>query len=381
MHFSHGFDGGVFRLMRIGIDAASIVGDKGGVGWHTHHLLQALLDLEEETEYLGYLRPGSLRAGRLDGWPVNDRMRWVESPRWLMSWRGAWDRLDLYHGPNFKMHTTGRSGGIVTIHDLWLARHPEYSRKVLGQAGSSRRARATALRARKVVTVSEFSAREIEALYGVPREQVVVIYNGVSEEFVPEHDEQVVADVRQRWAIPAAGFILFVGGADPRKNHRVFLQAVARSRSQLGGRAIVLVGDAEHPQGSYRATAQALGLEQDVRCTGRLDREDLRRLYSCADLFVFPSRYEGFGMPVLEAMACGAPTITASTSSLPEVAGEAALLVDPDDVEALGKAMVTVLSDPALRQGLRQRGFDRTRLFTWQRAALRTSALYHELCA
>ncbi|MGZ8394691.1 MAG: glycosyltransferase family 4 protein [Nitrospira sp.] len=367
--------------MRIGIDAASIVGDKGGVGWHTHHLLRALLDLEEETEYLGYLRPGSLRAGRLDGWPVNDRMRWVESPRWLMSWRGAWDRLDLYHGPNFKMHTTGRSGGIVTIHDLWLARHPEYSRKVLGQAGSSRRARATALRARKVVTVSEFSAREIEALYGVPREQVVVIYNGVSEEFVPEHDEQVVADVRQRWAIPAAGFILFVGGADPRKNHRVFLQAVARSRSHLGGRAIVLVGDAEHPQGSYRATAQALGLEQDVRCTGRLDREDLRRLYSCADLFVFPSRYEGFGMPVLEAMACGAPTITASTSSLPEVAGEAALLVDPDDVEALGKAMVTVLSDPALRQGLRQRGFDRTRLFTWQRAALRTSALYHELCA
>ncbi|MEP7152954.1 MAG: glycosyltransferase family 1 protein [Nitrospira sp.] len=381
MHFSHGFDGGVFRLMRIGIDAASIVGDKGGVGWHTHHLLQALLDLEEETEYLGYLKPGSLRAGRLDGWPVNDRMRWVESPRWLMSWRGAWDRLDLYHGPNFKMHTTGRSGGIVTIHDLWLARHPEYSRKVLGQAGSSRRARATALRARKVVTVSEFSAREIEALYGVPREQVVVIYNGVSEEFVPEHDEQVMADVRQRWAIPAAGFILFVGGADPRKNHRVFLQAVARSRSQLGGRALVLVGDAEHPQGSYRATAQELGLEQDVRCTGRLDREDLRRLYSCADLFVFPSRYEGFGMPVLEAMACGAPTITASTSSLPEVAGEAALLVDPDDVEALGKAMVRVLSDPALRQGLRQRGFDRARLFTWQRAAWRTSALYRELCA
>ena len=373
--------GGVFRLMRIGIDAGSIVGDKGGVGWHTFHLLRALLDLEEETEYLGYLRPGSLRAGRLDGWPDNHRMRWVESPRWLMSWRGVWDHLDLYHGPNFKMAATGRSGGIVTIRDLWLARHPEYSRKVLGQAGSSRRARATALRARKVVTVSEFSAREIEALYGVPREQVVVINNGVSDEFVPEHDERVAAGVRQRWAIPAAGFILFVGGADPRKNHRGFLQAVARSRSQLGGRAIVLVGDAEHPQGSYLATAQALGLEQDIRCIGRLTREDLRRLYSCADLFVFPSLYEGFGMPVLEAMACGAPTITAATSSLPEVAGEAALLVDPQDVEALGKAMVTLLSDAALRETLRQRGFDRARLFTWQRAALRTSALYRELCA
>ncbi|MBA2486246.1 MAG: glycosyltransferase family 4 protein [Nitrospira sp.] len=366
--------------MRIGIDAASIVGHKGGVGWHTHYLLRALLDLNEQIEYLGYLRPGSLKEGRLEGWPVNDRIRWVEAPRWLMPWRGAWDGLDLYHGPNFKMHATGRSGGIVTIHDLWLARHPEYSPKLLGQAGSSRRARATANRARKVVTVSEFSAREIEALYEIPHEQVVVIYNGVAEDFFPVHDDQVMAGLRERWAIPAAGFILFVGGADPRKNHDVFLQAVANVRPQLGGRVIILAGDAEHPQGNYRTTAHALGLEQDVRCTGRLDREELRRLYSCADLFVFPSRYEGFGMPVLEAMACGTPTITSSTSSLPEVAGDAAWLVDPDDVETLGTAMVTVLSDPELRQQLRQRGFERARLFTWERAALRTSALYRELC-
>ncbi len=366
--------------MRIGIDAASLVGDKGGVGWHTHHLLRALLELKEETEYLGYLRPGSLQADRLTGWPPDRRMRWVETPRWLMSWRGRWDRLDLYHGPNFKMHTEGRYGGIVTIHDLWLVRHPEYSRKLLGQAGSSKRAITTANRARKVVTVSEFSAREIESLYGIPRDHVVVIHNGVSDDFAPLANEEVRAEVCARWAIPAAGFILFVGGADPRKNHRGFLQAVARSRSQLGGRAILLVGDAEHPQGSYQATAQSLGLEQEVRCTGRLDREELRRLYSCTDLFVFPSRYEGFGMPVLEAMACGAPTITSSTSSLPEVAGDAALLVDPDDVEGLADAMVTALSDADLRQGLRQRGFERTKLFTWQRAAAATSALYRELC-
>jgi glycosyltransferase involved in cell wall biosynthesis len=367
--------------MRIGIDAASIIGDKGGVGWHTHHLLKALVALKEEVEYVGYLRPGSLRAGRLEGWPAHDRLRWVEAPRWLMPWRGPWDGLDLYHGPNFKMHTRGRSGGIVTIHDLWLARHPEYSRKLLGQAGSSRRARARALRARKVVTVSEFSAREMEELYDIPREHVVVIHNGVSEDFYPGQDPQEVADLHRRWEIPAAGFILFVGGADPRKNHRVFLEAVARSRSQLGERVIVMVGDAEHPEGSYRATAQALGLEPQVRYTGRLDRADLRRLYSRADVFVFPSRYEGFGMPVLEAMACGTPTITSSTSSLPEVAGDAALLVDPDDVEALGRAMVTVLSDQELREELRRRGFERARLFTWQDAAARTSALYHELCA
>lgn len=366
--------------MRIGIDAASLVGDKGGVGWHTHHLLKALLALDENTDYVGYLRPGSLQAGQLRGWPPARRMRWIETPRWLMPWRGRWDGLDLYHGPNFKMHTTGRHGGIVTIHDLWLVRHPEYSRKVLGQSGSSRRAIATAKRARKVVTVSEFSAREIESLYGIPRDHLTVIYNGVSEEFTPLCNDDTRAELRARWAIPAAGFILFVGGADPRKNHVGFLQAVATCRSLLGGRAIVLVGDGDHPQGSYAATARSLGLAEEVRCTGRLDREDLRRLYSCTDVFVFPSRYEGFGMPVLEAMACGAPTITSSTSSLPEVAGDAALLVDPDDVEGLGRAMVTVLSDANLRENLRQRGYERARLFSWERAAVSTSALYRELC-
>ncbi|MBS0171411.1 MAG: glycosyltransferase family 4 protein [Nitrospira sp.] len=367
--------------MRIGIDAASIVGDKGGVGWHTYHLLNALLALDEEHEYVGYLRPGSLQGGRLPGWPPHPRLRWVETPRWSMAWRGWWDRLDLYHGPNFKMHTTGRFGGIVTIHDLWLARHPEYSRKLLGQAGSSRRAIATANRARKVVTVSEFSAREIESLYSIARDHVAVIHNGVSDDFSPLCTEQVKVELRERWAIPEAGFILFVGGADPRKNHARFLQAVARVRSQLGGRVVLLVGDPEHQQESYRATAQALAIENDVRCTGRLDREDLRRLYSCTDLFVFPSRYEGFGMPVLEAMACGAPTITSSTSSLPEVAGDAALLVDPDDVDGLGQAIVRALTDQALRAGLRQRGFERVRQFTWQQAAVQTSALYRALCA
>jgi glycosyltransferase involved in cell wall biosynthesis len=367
-------------MMRIGIDAASIVGDKGGVGWHTYHLLQALLELKEDADYVGYLRPGSLREGCLAQWPKSDQIRWAEVPRWRMAWRGRHDRLDLYHGPNFKMHTTGRHGGIVTIHDLWLARHPEYSKKMFGQRASSRRARATAHRARAVVTVSRFSAEEIVSLYELPPERVAVIYNGVAEDFRPVKDDQAMALLRRKLDIPSAGLILFVGGADPRKNHRVFLQAVSLCVPALGGRAAVLVGDAVHPFGDYRETASRFGVASLVRCPGRMNRDDLRLLYSYADLFVFPSLYEGFGMPVLEAMACGAPVITSLTSALPEVAGDAAVLVNPEDADALSRAMTEVLEDREKRERLRALGIVRAQAFTWRDAALQTHALYRRLC-
>jgi glycosyltransferase involved in cell wall biosynthesis len=369
------------RVMRIGIDASSIDGDKGGVGWHTYHLLRSLLAEPDELEYVGYLRSGTLRGAAPEGWDVSARIRWVEVPRWQMRWRGRWDRLDLYHGPNFKIHTAGRYGAVVTIHDLWLVRHPEYSKKVFGQAGSTRRARERAGRARSIITVSEFSAAEIEQLYDIPRDRIVVIYNGVSEAFAPVRDERTYADIRQRFDLPAEGFLLFVGGADPRKNHRGFLEAIAQIRERLRGRALVLVGDPEHPEGSYRRTAAEFGLEASTRCPGRLQRRDLCALYSQADAFVFPSLYEGFGMPVLEAMACGAPTITSSTSALPEVAGKAALLVDPSDPSALARAILRVLDEPDLRARLRADGFERARQFTWRSAALQTAALYRRLCA
>jgi glycosyltransferase involved in cell wall biosynthesis len=366
--------------MRIGIDAASIVGDKGGVGWHTYHLLLAMLELKEDADYVGYLRSGSLREGCLKNWPKSDQIRWAEVPRWLMSWRGRHDRLDLYHGPNFKMHTTGRYGGIVTIHDLWLARHPEYSKKMFGQRASSRRARATAHRARAVVTVSRFSAEEIISLYEMPPERVVVIHNGVGEDFRPVKDDQAMMLLSRKLDLPSAGFILFVGGADPRKNHRIFLQAVSSTVPALRGRAVVLVGDAVHPFGDYRETASRLRVASHVRYPGRMNRNELRLLYSYADVFVFPSLYEGFGMPVLEAMACGAPVITSATSALPEVAGQAAVLVNPEDADALSRAMAEVLEDRQKREQLRALGMARAKTFTWRDAAAQTHALYRRLC-
>lgn len=366
--------------MRIGIDAAPLVGDRGGVGWHLWHLLLGLLSLDEDFELLCYLAPGSLNRMDRETWMRDPRLTWKETARLMLRWRGRMDRLDLFHGPNFKMPTEGRCGGVVTVHDVWLDRHPEYSPKLFGQGAACARTRRTVWRARKVITVSEFSAKEMSSLYGLPRERVIVIHNGVSEEFRGVQDDAAMAQLRHRLQLPAGGFVLFVGGADPRKNHRTFLRAAAQQESKLGGRTLVLVGDAVHRFGNYVETARALGIEQQVRCTGRLAMADLRLLYAYADLFVFPSLYEGFGMPVLEAMACGTPTITSTTSALPEVAGDAAVLVDPEDATAVGEAMVLVLNDLSLRESLRRKGLARVRQFTWERAARQTLAVYREVC-
>jgi len=366
--------------MRIGIDASPIAGDRGGVGWHTYHLLRAMLATGAETEFVAYARPGFVPPVETGLWGGVDRLRWVTASKWAMKRQGAADRLDLYHGTNFRLHTTGRCGGVVTIHDLWLERFPQYSPKVLGQWLSSLKTKRLANQARMVVTVSEFSANEVTSLYGLPRERIAVIYNGVSEEWHPRTDQSALAALQARLGFPAKPYILFVGGADPRKNHKTFLRAAALARKDLAGRMLLLVGSPVHPFGSYRNTAESVGLLDQVYCPGRLSTEELALLYSFADLFVFPSLYEGFGMPVLEAMACGAPVLTSKTTALVEVAGDAALLIDPENVQELGEAMVKALKNEPLRRYLKEQGIQRAKQFTWGQAATRTLNLYYELC-
>ncbi|HEU4685482.1 MAG TPA: glycosyltransferase family 1 protein [Nitrospira sp.] len=367
--------------MKIGIDANSIVGDRGGVGWHTYFLLRAMLEQRDGFEFSAYVPPGRFRPEWVDPWMRTPGITWIESGRWGRRWRGRLDGLDLYHGPNFKLHTTGRYGGVVTIHDLWLDRHPEYSKKFFGQAGASRRARRVAAEARAIITVSAFSAGEIVELYQVSPERVRVIPNGVSEEFVSLHDQATMRELRIRLGLGDRPYVMFVGGADPRKNHRALLRAVARHGKELERWLIVLVGSPTHHFGNFIDTVREFGLEGRVVCTGRLPIHDIRALYSFADLFVYPSLYEGFGMPVLEAMACGVPVLTSSTTALREVAGDAAILVDPEDPDALGDAMGRLLKDEGLQATMKQRGFERIKQFTWQRAAELTLSLYRELCA
>ncbi|HKY71406.1 MAG TPA: glycosyltransferase family 1 protein [Nitrospira sp.] len=365
--------------MRIGIDANPLVGDRGGIGWHTYYLLREMLLAQPDATFVAYLRPGSQPPEETRCWSGADRLRWVTASKWSMKGRGSTDRLDLYHGTNFRMHTEGRYGGIVTIHDLWLERFPQYSSKVFGQKLSSYKTKRTAARAKKVVTVSRFSASELVELFGLSHDRIAVIPNGVSEDFFPRTDADAFKALKQRIGLTADRFLLFVGGADPRKNHRVVLEAASLIPTHLEDRTLVFAGTPVHPFGSYEGTAKSYGLTGRLLCPGRLSQWELQLLYSYADLFIFPSLYEGFGMPVLEAMACGAPVITSRTTALGEVAGDAAMLVDPYDAREVADTIIQVLENDTLRASLKAKGFERIKQYPWSQSARQTCELYASL--
>jgi len=174
-------------------------------------------------------------------------------------------------------------------------------------------------------------------------------------------------------------YILYVGSLEKRKNLPRLLEAYAYLRETLPGWKLVIVGGRKWKSDPIYKAVQRLGLEPHVIFTGFVAEEDLPALYNGADLFVFPSLYEGFGLPVLEAMACGTPVVTSNTSSLPEVAGEAALLVAPTDVKAIAAAMQRVLSEPDLAAELRRRGLERASQFSWERTARETLAVYERV--
>ena len=365
--------------MKIGFDATPLIHPIGGIACYAKNLLKALLELNSGDIFFGYIPLGT--SSQLP-WPTHEygeRLRWVEvSPRSLRH-RGTTDQLDVYHGTNFKLQTSGRCGTVLTIHDLWLDRHPEYSKKFFGQRLSFYRTRRRARHANRIIADSHFTAAEIQELYGIPAEKISVIHLGLTSDFFPDQDEAKFSELRQRIGLPNLPYIFFVGGADPRKNHRVLLQAFSHHPFLRQHYRLVIVGSPTSRVGRIQQTSQELGILDKVVCVNKVAVEDLRLLYSHAAVFVFPSRYEGFGFPVLEAMGCGVPVIASKVSSIPEVAGTAALLVSPENEDELAHAITRVLQDPILQDVLRQQGLERSKAFSWSRTALETLKIYQEV--
>lgn len=367
--------------MKIGFDATPLIHPVGGIANYAKNLLHALLELKSGDTFFGYIPTGT--ASRLP-WPVErhpDYLQWVEIGSLSFRGRGSKDQLDVYHGTNFKVQTSGRYGTVLTIHDLWLDRHPEYSKKLFGQRLSFIRTKRRVQKATHVIAVSDFTANEIQELYEVPMKKISVIHHGMPKEFFPDPGEDTnYLALREHLGIPDKPFILFVGGANPRKNHHTLLKAFASNDFLRQGYTLILIGSPSFKKLTIESVLHDLSVGECVVCIEQLPSDELRVLYSRTSLFVFPSRYEGFGFPVLEAMACGAPVVTSRCSALPEVAGGAAVLVDPENAKALEQAMVQVLQDADFQATLRQKGLKQSASFDWTRTAEQTLQVYQLIC-
>jgi glycosyltransferase involved in cell wall biosynthesis len=283
--------------------------------------------------------------------------------------------LDLLHGFAYALPVLSHTPSVVTIHDLTFLLFPEAFPKNKQRYLAHITAR-SCRKARTVIADSQATANDLQRLLNVPREKIRVIYTGVDDAYQPLPSEQVEQYRRQKgW--PDA-FILMVGTLEPRKNHLGLINAYARYREMAQSPLPLLIGGGKgwHFDRIFQRV-QALGLEDAVQFLGFVPWEDLPWLYNAATLFVYPSRYEGFGLPVAEAMRCGTPVITSNVSSLPEVAGDAALTIDPDNPDELAAAMVLVLEkEPQRLQVMREKGFHQAARFTWEQTAAETADVY-----
>jgi glycosyltransferase involved in cell wall biosynthesis len=364
--------------MRIALDVSPLARNRAGIGTYVAHLLTALVRVAPDHDYWFYT-PQPLPEKDLAVFGAYPQVRIIHCPSFLMGLRAFWDQVDLFHGLNFKLRGWGRRGGIVTIYDLSVDRLGLPSRKLFGQRRSFLRTRRTALRASRVITISEHSAADIVGLFGVPRQRIALVRPAVSPEFCPIADSGQIAAVKARYGIGRDSFVLSGGGSEPRKNIEMLVEAFGKAPRLRDRMNLVVVGGMDRGAEAIRSAIGRAGLEQAVILTGHIPLDDLRALYAGCALFAFPSLYEGFGMPPLEAMACGAPVICSNASSLPEAVGDAALLVDPRDQEAWAQAMTNVAEEAELAQDLRRRGLLRAKAFSWEQSARDLLGVYQDL--
>lgn len=366
--------------MRVGLDAFPVASVFGGVSNYVCSLLRVLANIHKDTELIAYIPPGLSGLVKRKFVDFCDIIQWKEVSQLAYRSQGRVDNLDLFHGTNFKCQTFGRHGSVLTIHDLWLDRHPEYSKKFFGQRLSFYRTKKRVQQAARIIAVSNFTAREIHELYDVPVEKIAVIHHGISKYFFPDPGDNKIFDGwRESHGVPNKPFILFVGGANPRKNHDTLFRAFASDPIFAKNYSLLILGNPIFKDVSIRTTMDELGLHQSVISIDQVSCEELRVLYSRASLFAWPTRYEGFGFPVLEAMACGAPVVTSNCSALPEVTGDAALLINPESAEDLAYEMKRVLQDQDLQDVLRKKGVTQAARFDWVRTAEHTLQVYYEV--
>jgi len=374
--------------MRIGYDVRPFLREETGVGVYFKNLLFALAGMDRTNEY--YLFSSSMKdrfipakIPRFEKGRFRDFRYPVKAVDFLWH-RLGWPpldfffhvRLDLAHSPT-PLVLPARGKKIVTVYDLFFLDFPRISDR-MARKDFARGIRDSLGRCDGVLTISRFTEEQLRERFGLEAEKVRIIPPGVHRDFWRPADALSAERTRQRHGLPR-DFLLFVGALEPRKNLPRLLQALKVVHQSFARVSLVLAGREGRDAGVVRARTRELGLETWVKITGYLEADELRDLYHSASAFVFPSLGEGFGIPLLEAMASGVPVVSSRAPALPETAGEAAEYFDPLDGEDMARAIVRVLDDGDLRERLVSSGLRRVKGFTWERAAAQALDFYRSV--
>jgi glycosyltransferase involved in cell wall biosynthesis len=364
----------------VGFDATTLVGRISGVGYYTKRLLEALMDGAEGTDVVVLSnrpvpvtpRPPRLRVHEGGRFPLRSVWMQLSLPRILRALRP-----DVVHFTNYLAPVASRVPYVVSIHDMTLSLMPEchtFKKRLL----TSTLVPTVARRARLVLVPSEATRRDVVRLLGIARERTRVIPYAPSPRFAPAAEGAEAVAARHGVRPP---YFLYVGTLEPRTNVAAALRAFARVAADVPEHRFLLVGQRGWRCEDVFAEASSPALRDRVRFLDYVPEEDLPLLYTHATALVYPSLYEGFGFPVVEAMACGTPVLTSRSSSLAEIGEGAALLVDPRDEEEMAEALSALATRAALREDLRARGRARAAEFTWERTARETVAAYRDATA
>lgn len=364
--------------MRIGVDARRL--HDFGIGTYIRNLLRQLARLDHDSEFIVLCRPADRDA--LSSLGENFRLVPERAKTYSLAEQIAVplalrrEGVELFHAPHYVLPPLVRCRSVVTIHDCLHLMFPQYLPNRLARAYSRASIALASRRATRILTVSESSKRDILRFVDVPADKVDVIYNAYDERFGIEPREEDVVRVRERYQLQDA-FVLYAGNVKPHKNLERLIEAFDLvRRSGLDHLKLVLIGDEISKYTALRRAVHRHQLHKYVRFLGYLPEETLAVMYRLAGVFAFPSLYEGFGLPPLEAMASGTPVVVSNVSSLPEVVGDAALLVEPRDPQSIADGIRRVLCDQALRSDLRAKGLVRASQFSWERSVRRIREIY-----
>ncbi len=371
--------------MTIYFDISAAVHRRAGLGRYAESLARALLPLVGDDLAFFYNREAGIEPlPGLEAMPTHT-VDLGYKPWRMLVWLGQLGRIGfnrlvpgatLFHATEHLLLPLRNVPTVLTVHDLIFRRYPAHHKR-LNRWYLNTTMPLFCRRADHIIAVSEQSKRDISAAYGIPSAKVTVIYEAADPRFRPQPAETVAA-IHGRYGLPDR-YVLFVGTIEPRKNLGRVLAAFEQLHAEGLTDALVVVGKRGWLYDDFFARLEGSPAKSAVIFPGFVPDADLPAVYAGAQALAFPSEFEGFGLPVLEAMACGIPVVCSNTSSLPEVAGDAAVLVDPLNTEALTDGLRRILTDPGLADHLRVRGLAQAARFSWERTAKETLAIYRRL--